>query len=995
MLQVKSQKIKDKKTAGILSFILYLLSFRGGYAALITTLLVVTISLTIIGGFTFFSMREVNMSRLFARSVESRYISEGGMEDALYRTIVGKQFTSGETLVVGTGTTTMTITASGTQRFIRTEGIRQNVQQNFETELDINVAGTNFFYGVQVGDGGLEMANNSRINGSVHSNGSILGDAGATITGDAFVAVAVPPAVNQSWETQNTDFSVGTATGSITTIVDSAGNVGTYTSLVIGSDGFARISYVDDTNGDLKFVRCLDAACAAKNISSIDTAGVIGEVTSLVLGSDGFGRISYYHDGNDDLKFARCTNADCSSAVVTLVDAASNMGDFSSIKMASDGFARIAYWDDSNGDVEYARCTNADCTTKVLTTVESSGNVGEYISLALGSDDFARMSYYDASSDDLKFARCTNADCTTKVITAVDSSGDVGKFTSIALGSDGFGRISYYHDGNDDLKFARCTNADCTSKNIATVDSSGTVGQYTSLALGSDGFARISYYYSSGGDLRFARCTDADCAGKVIATVDSAPTVGKYTSLGLGGGDAGRISYYDEPNGNLNFAFCLDQNCSPQSPQIDVAQSFQPSISDRLTAIQLYLKKAGNPANSVLRIIRDSSGSPSTNPSDVIASTTIDAAVIGSAYSWVNFTLPTAPNLSANTTYWIVADSSFDNSNYLIWGLDSFGGYTRGSPKRSADWMQGGWLSVGGDLNFRAYMGGIDTSIEDVTVGGNASAHVMDGVDVAGNVQAYSYNDGIVGGNIHANSISNCTVNGAAEYNTKTACTVLGSQTTPTTPPADPARLDMPIPDSVIQGWKNDAASGGACVPPQCLANGDYDPTQCSVSLGPKKITGNLILDDNCAGGQTLTLTGTVWVIGNIDISNSAKIIVSPGYGELSGVMVADGTIHLSNNGTFSGSGTSGSYLMLLTTISGGGHHGSAIDLHNNASGAIFYASNGMIWLHNNVNVIELTGYKIHLENNASIFYEIGLQNVGFSSGPAGGFDVRYWKEVE
>ena len=845
MLQVKSQKIKDKKTAGILSFILYLLSFRGGYAALITTLLVVTISLTIIGGFTFFSMREVNMSRLFARSVESRYISEGGMEDALYRTIVGKQFTSGETLVVGTGTTTMTITASGTQRFIRTEGIRQNVQQNFETELDINVAGTNFFYGVQVGDGGLEMANNSRINGSVHSNGSILGDAGATITGDAFVAVAVPPAVNQSWETQNTDFSVGTATGSITTIVDSAGNVGTYTSLVIGSDGFARISYVDDTNGDLKFVRCLDAACAAKNISSIDTAGVIGEVTSLVLGSDGFGRISYYHDGNDD------------------------------------------------------------------------------------------------------------------------------------------------------LKFARCTNADCTSKNIATVDSSGTVGQHTSLALGSDGFARISYYYSSGGDLRFARCTDADCAGKVIATVDSAPTVGKYTSLGLGGGDAGRISYYDEPNGNLNFAFCLDQNCSPQSPQIDVAQSFQPSISDRLTAIQLYLKKAGNPANSVLRIIRDSSGSPSTNPSDVIASTTIDAAVIGSAYSWVNFTLAAAPNLSANTTYWIVVDSSFNNSNYLIWGLDSAGGYTRGSPKRSADWMQGGWLSVGGDLNFRAYMGGIDTSIEDVTVGGNASAHVMDGVDVAGNVQAYSYNDGIVGGNIHANSISNCTVNGAAEYNTKTACTVLGSQTTPTTPPADPARLDMPIPDSVIQGWKNDAASGGACVPPQCLANGDYDPTQCSVSLGPKKITGNLILDDNCAGGQTLTLTGTVWVIGNIDISNSAKIIVSPGYGELSGVMVADGTIHLSNNGTFSGSGTSGSYLMLLTTISGGGHHGSAIDLHNNASGAIFYASNGMIWLHNNVNVIELTGYKIHLENNASIFYEIGLQNVGFSSGPAGGFDVRYWKEVE
>ena len=110
---------------------------------------------------------------------------------------------------------------------------------------------------------------------------------------------------------------------------------------------------------------------------------------------------------------------------------------------------------------------------------------------------------------------------------------------------------------------------------------------------------------------------------------------------------------------------------------------------------------------------------------------------------------------------------------------------------------------------------------------------------------------------------------------------------------------------------------------------------------------------------------------------------------------MADGTIHLSNNGQFSGSGTPGSYLMLLSVAAGGGHHDSAIDLHNNASGAIFYAHRGLINVHNNVTINELAGYAMALDNNVTLIYEDALQNVRFSSGPAGGFDIKHWKEVE
>jgi len=75
------------------------------------------------------------------------------------------------------------------------------------------------------------------------------------------------------------------------------------------------------------------------------------------------------------------------------------------------------------------------------------------------------------------------------------------------------------------------------------------------------------------------------------------------------------------------------------------------------------------------------------------------------------------------------------------------------------------------------------------------------------------------------------------------------------------------------------------------------------------------------------------------------------------------------------------------------GHHNGAIDLHNNATGAVFYASLGLVKLHNGVNITELTAYKIDLDNNATVSYEQGVQNANFSSGPAGGWKVKSWQE--
>ena len=76
-------------------------------------------------------------------------------------------------------------------------------------------------------------------------------------------------------------------------------------------------------------------------------------------------------------------------------------------------------------------------------------------------------------------------------------------------------------------------------------------------------------------------------------------------------------------------------------------------------------------------------------------------------------------------------------------------------------------------------------------------------------------------------------------------------------------------------------------------------------------------------------------------------------------------------------------------------HHNAAMDLHNGATGAIFYANDGFIYLHNGVVVSELTAKKIQLNQGAVIRYEQGLINSSFSSGPGGSWKVESWKEVE
>lgn len=418
-----------------------------------------------------------------------------------------------------------------------------------------------------------------------------------------------------------------------------------------------------------------------------------------------------------------------------------------------------------------------------------------------------------------------------------------------------------------------------------------------------------------------------------------------------------------------------DQIFGQANPIIDVAQSFTPSVSDKLVKVSVYIKKIDDPGNRTVRILTDSAGSPSKTS---LASATLFENLVGTSYGWVDVVFSSPPNLTQGNSYWLMIDASRDANDYWSWGKDKNQGYGNGQGKYSQDWNAGNpvWTTIVGDLNFKVFMGGQATFVKDVIISGDVHANTIINSQVCGD----AYYQMIDAGSL--NFLNNPS-------NPDCSDPLTSGNAVPGSP--DPSLQNMPISDSNINQLKQEATNGGI-LPGDLVVNSN-------ISYGPKKIEGNLLLTSN---NKTLTITGTIYVTGYIDIANGSTIRCSPSYGLNSCVIIADKWVHIVNNGIFQGSGQVESYLMILSTSDCDGSaasdctdHNAAVDLHNNATGAIFYANDGLIYLHNGVQVSELTAKKMQLSQNAIIRYEQGLAHASFSSGPGGSWDINNWKEIE
>lgn len=145
-------------------------------AAIITAIIFfVVVSVTMAVGLSSPVVREYVTARDFEKSKGAYYLSEAGMEDAVYRLKTAKTIGAQEVISLGGNTATTTITTvSALNKTIGSIGdIIRNTRRVKSTLT--TTTGESFIYGVWAGPGGVDLENSSTITGNLFSEGPIIG----------------------------------------------------------------------------------------------------------------------------------------------------------------------------------------------------------------------------------------------------------------------------------------------------------------------------------------------------------------------------------------------------------------------------------------------------------------------------------------------------------------------------------------------------------------------------------------------------------------------------------------------------------------------------------------------------------------------------------------------------------------------------------------------------------------------------------------------------
>ncbi|MCR4305956.1 MAG: hypothetical protein NUV73_02645, partial [Candidatus Daviesbacteria bacterium] len=136
-------------------------------------------------------------------------LAEAGVDKALTSlNSTGGNYTGETETFFGDGSYSVSITSLGVgSKLIQSTGYIPNktkakVKRTVKIKSTIGT-GVAFVYGLQVGEGGLELGNSNTVEGSVYSNGDVTAGNGNQISGDVWVAGGPAPSADQ--ETDCTD----------------------------------------------------------------------------------------------------------------------------------------------------------------------------------------------------------------------------------------------------------------------------------------------------------------------------------------------------------------------------------------------------------------------------------------------------------------------------------------------------------------------------------------------------------------------------------------------------------------------------------------------------------------------------------------------------------------------------------------------------------------------------------------------------------------------
>jgi len=168
-----------------------------GAALLITVFFFFAISTAVVIGFTPAIKRQLNTVSTYLDSKNAYFAAEAGIEDVLYRIRAELSVSGTETITMNGATATIAVSQPDAETYeIRSTGVADAFYRKIDMEVTKNV-NASFDYAVQMGQGGITMGNNARIDatgfnsGNVYASGPVLGSAGAVIDGNVTVSSGI------------------------------------------------------------------------------------------------------------------------------------------------------------------------------------------------------------------------------------------------------------------------------------------------------------------------------------------------------------------------------------------------------------------------------------------------------------------------------------------------------------------------------------------------------------------------------------------------------------------------------------------------------------------------------------------------------------------------------------------------------------------------------------------------------------------------------------
>lgn len=297
-------------------------------------------------------------------------------------------------------------------------------------------------------------------------------------------------------------------------VVDTAGNVGAYSSIAVDYLNRPHISYYDATLGIMKH------AYKDNNtwyIEIVDSSYGAGKYTHIECFNDKIGIL--YFQNNVGLKFAMYTNGIWRIDTVENVDSISSFCDF---EFDTNGYPHVSYFDKGLKSLKYAYYDGSQWHIEIIDTLN---NAGIFNSIAINENNFPMIAYCRKISNEDSWLMFVEKDTNGWKMDTLGTY-KTGYYTSMESDSIGRAHLVYYVWSVANIMYGMRENGQWNFQNIG-----GFISKDISMSLDKHINPHIiSYYWTRNypynySEVRYHRFTGTEWK---YVLVDSATGIGWY-----------------------------------------------------------------------------------------------------------------------------------------------------------------------------------------------------------------------------------------------------------------------------------------------------------------------------------------------------------------------------------------------------------------------------------------------------------------------------------